>query len=809
MTSRMLALATCTLLTLVASGQPATLPAPDKLRAFGGIQPRLSPDAKWIAVSHQGAIAKLPADGGTLTILTRDEGWDIEPAWSPDGKRIAYINSPNFRAGQLRIMDAHDGSPVKLPKAIRAQGSLFFHPDGKRLLGKFSISGAPDSVAWVDLASGDVTPVAGVPDSWAARLRGAYALSHDGSFILFAETQDIEGQQGGNNGPQADLWRIPSSGGEAQHIVRWPARIYSLAWDADDHGCLAVTDVGVPHNDLWRIPLKEAARDAKKLTFGQADEDGPATAPGGDTLVFTENSEGATALVVHKPTGSAHVTMDRIDFRSETGLLTLKVTETDGSPTVARVSLRRLGGKFHAPPEALYRITAGLGHFYCRGSAQFDLPAGRYELLAFRGPEYRVARREFEISGGQAHSLTVPLERWVNAAAEGWFSGENHIHANYGYGAWYNTPRTILEQCEGEDLRVCNLVVANSDGDAVFDREFFRGRPDPLSTPDTILYWNQEFRSTLWGHMTLFDLDQLVEPVFTGFKDTTNPWDIPTNADIAQRARDQGGTASYTHPSGNADDWYDQPYSAKGLPVDAALGRIHTMDVMGFTYWACTGYWYQLLNCGFRIPAAAGTDCFLNRIPASPPGWGRVYVHLPDGLGYDKWIAGLKAGRSFVSNGPIIEFTANGRTLGETLQLDGPAEVQVKGRARSQFPLDSLELMHNGRVIANGRLSDDKLTATFDQPVRIETGGWIALRTSGPIPRYWTGRTLAAHTNPIYVEVQGRPQERRAEAAYFLKWIDRLEADVKRRNRTQTETGARHVQMQLDAARKTYQSLAR
>ena len=82
-----------------------------------------------------------------------------------------------------------------------------------------------------------------------------------------------------------------------------------------------------------------------------------------------------------------------------------------------------------------------------------------------------------------------------------------------------------------------NFVVANSDTDGIFDREFFRGRPDPLSSAEHVLYWNEEFRATLWGHLTLVNLKQVVEPVMTGFKDTTNPWDIPTNADIAERAQ--------------------------------------------------------------------------------------------------------------------------------------------------------------------------------------------------------------------------------------------------------------------------------
>src|SRR5437016_8937376 len=107
----------------------------------------------------------------------------------------------------------------------------------------------------------------------------------------------------------------------------------------------------------------------------------------------------------------------------------------------------------------------------------------------------------------------------------------------------------MADMCAGEGLNVCNFMVANSDGDGVFDREYFRGRTDPRSTNRTILYWNEEFRSTIWGHMTLVNLQQVVEPVFTGFKDTTNPYDIPSMSEIAWKTHRQGGLVNYTHPA--------------------------------------------------------------------------------------------------------------------------------------------------------------------------------------------------------------------------------------------------------------------
>ncbi|PYK97511.1 MAG: hypothetical protein DME19_16025 [Verrucomicrobia bacterium] len=105
--------------------------APEQ-RAFGPIQPRLSPDGQQIALSWQGAICRMSASGGTLTVLTRGEGFDIEPAWSPDGTTIAFINSANFFGGQLQWINAEDGSARKLPASVRAQGKLHFHPASAR-----------------------------------------------------------------------------------------------------------------------------------------------------------------------------------------------------------------------------------------------------------------------------------------------------------------------------------------------------------------------------------------------------------------------------------------------------------------------------------------------------------------------------------------------------------------------------------------------------------------------------------------------------------------------------------------------------
>jgi len=406
-----------------------------------------------------------------------------------------------------------------------------------------------------------------------------------------------------------------------------------------------------------------------------------------------------------------------------------------------------------------------------------------------------------DVPGSGERVARVELTRWTNPPSRGWWGGETHVHANYGYGQWYNTPATMRLQIEGEGLNLANMVVANSDTDGIFDREFFRGEPDPVSSPRHVLYWNEEFRATLWGHMTLLNLKRLVEPLMTGFKDTTNPWDVPTNADIADHVHQQGGHVAYTHPAANARDPFLAAYAARALPVAVSLGKIDSLDING-SYDGTVPLWYRLLNCGFRLPASAGTDVFLNRMRSRLPGSDRAYVHLNEPFSYATWVKGLKDGRSFVTNGPMLEFTANGRFLGETVVLAGSREVRLLARAESAEPLSRIEVVHNGVVVANGVVDVAGRSASVDRVVSIARSGWLGARV------YGTGASQA-HTSPIYVEVPGQRVSSSEDADYFLAWIDRLDARFAARDRAPSAEARAHVKRQLDAARDVYRAVAK
>src|SRR5262249_19761641 len=147
---------------------PAKLP-----RALGASHPRLSPDGRVVAFSYQGEIWTGPRDGGTMTLLAPSQGYDVEPGWSPDGKRLAFV-----RRCAVTVVAFPDGKDVPLPKPLTVGGTyafnkLEFSADGKRLLGPFRV-GADNRLAWFDLASGDLTAL--TPTASYFR----FALSPDG-----------------------------------------------------------------------------------------------------------------------------------------------------------------------------------------------------------------------------------------------------------------------------------------------------------------------------------------------------------------------------------------------------------------------------------------------------------------------------------------------------------------------------------------------------------------------------------------------------------------------------------------------------
>src|SRR5439155_7561761 len=158
---------------------------------------------------------------------------------------------------------------------------------------------------------------------------------------------------------------------------------------------------------------------------------------------------------------------------------------------------------------------------------------------------------------------------------------------------------------------------------------------------------------------------------------------------------------------------------AKEAPLTASLGAVDAIDILPYGP-AAYELWYRLLNAGFRIVPGGGTDVFtnwrgINRIP----GGSRQYVDVGSEFTWSRWIDRYREGRAFVTNGPLLTFTANGLPPGSILR---ESRVRLVAEVASRIPVDTLELIQNGVVIASGR------GPRLEKEVALDQSAWFAAR---------------------------------------------------------------------------------
>jgi hypothetical protein len=184
----------------------------------------------------------------------------------------------------------------------------------------------------------------------------------------------------------------------------------------------------------------------------------------------------------------------------------------------------------------------------------------------------------------------------------------------------------------------------------------------------------------------------------------------------------------------------------------------------------------------------------------------RVYVRTGSRLSQRRLLDSLKAGRTFATNGPLLELTVDGRGVGDDLRLAASGKVLARVSLRSNVPIDHLEIVRNGAVVHEVALAGDRTRA--DVEVRLEVGesGWLLLRARSdraiePVLDLYPYAT----TSPIYVTVGDRPARSRQDADYFIAWTDRLDAFAQSSTAWNTDDERTHVLALIARARQEFE----
>lgn len=780
-----------------------------------------SPDGTQLVYSMQGTLWRQTLGTSVATQLTDGPGYAYQPDWSPDGRWIAYA-SYDGAAMELRLLDVVSGAT----RALTHDGAVALEPrwspDGSRLAYVSSAFNGRWHIFVATLSNGVITSVERVSEDHDSGLPRYYysawdhylspAWSPDGTELLYVSNR---GHVWGTGG----IWRAPAKGpggpGAGGREIRdeetsWRAR---PDWSRDGRRVVFASYLGRQWHQLWLMTAD--GRNPLPLTYGDFDATDPRWSPDGTRIVFVSNEPGNTALrVVELPGGRVTpVSVTERRYRSPVGTLRVTVTDAAGAPMAARVSVTGADGRGHVPDDAWRHADDAFDrsqrpmeatYFHTSGTAELTLPAGSYTVDVSRGLEYRPARRRVTVTPRSARSLGVALAQLGNLRARGWTSGDLHVHMNY-TGHYRADPARLALQARAEDLPVVENLIVNKEV-RMPDLDRFSGRPDAASTAGTTILHAQEYHTSWWGHIGLLGLrERPLLPGYTGYTETAVASLVPTNADVATMARAQGGVVGYVHPFDSEPNPADPAERLTSeLPVDVALGLVDYMEIVGFSDHLTTAkVWYRLLNCGFRIPAGAGTDAMTNYASLrGPVGLNRVFVKTT-APGHAGFLAGLKAGRTFATNGPLLTFTVNGREPGGDVRLPaGRHRLRIRAEMTSIVPVDRLEVVSGGIVVATIPLGGDRTRATAELDVAATGSGWYTLRA-------WSDHATPplldiypfATTSPVYLTVGDEPVRSPDDARYFLAWIDRVSAAAREHPGWNTDAERTHALAQVASAR--------
>lgn len=782
-----------------------------------------SPDGKEVIYSMQGSLWRQRIDSDEATQLTDGPGYDHQPDWSPDGRYVAYV-SYERDAMPLRLLDLSTGQSRLLLDNGAVNTEPRWSPDGKRLAlvstayeGRFHIFVA----VFENGALGMSQRISEDRDSKLPRYYySAFdhylspAWSPDGTELITVSNRNHIWGSGG-------IWRMEAREGGALREIRdeettWRAR---PDWSRDGKRVVYASYFGRQWHQLWLMTADGA--NPFQLTYGDFDATGARWSPEGDRIAYISNEGGNTSLkIVTVPGGTiSDVRAVRRKYVRPSGTLNITITDAGGVPIPARVSVIGVDGRGYTSDDAWRHADDGFDrrerpyeptYFHSRGLATLSVPAGEYSIEVLRGLEYRLEQRKLNVKPNAATTIRIPLRRIDNLAARGWYSGDLHVHMNYG-GNYRNTPERLRAQARAEALDVVENLIVNKEG-RIPDIGYFEGSRDAKAqTLPPLIFHDEEYHTSYWGHSGLLGLtSHVLLPGYAAYTHTAASSLVPMNADIFAQARAQGAIVGYVHPF----DVYPDPTDrSRGLtheiPVDAALGGVDYYESVGFNEDAIASQrvWYSLLNNGFRIAAGGGTDAMMNYASLRGPlGVNRVYVQTLAPLTQRSFLAGLKAGRTFATNSALLELSVNGHGIGSELKLpNGRHALRLRARMRSLIPIEHVEIVKNGEVAATIPLASDSMSATADLTIDVEKSSWILLRAWSQGARHpiYDFAPIAT-TSPIYVTVGGAPVRSQKDAEYFIAWIDRLIASAERYEEYNTPAEKERVLARLGEARAEY-----
>jgi hypothetical protein len=408
------------------------------------------------------------------------------------------------------------------------------------------------------------------------------------------------------------------------------------------------------------------------------------------------------------------------------------------------------------------------------------LPREALRIEALHGLDRKLAKLDVDLAGKAAEKATLRLERFYDAAKTGYRNANTHLHL-------MKIPREEADRYLREVPRADGLELVflsyleRADDDTTYISNRYTDQDLVELSKTGVLFGNgEEHRHNFkpyeegYGHVMFLEIKKLIQPVSIGPGITKAGTDAPPLQPGIDEARRQGATVVWCHNTFGLED----------IP-NLVTGRLHAMNIFdGGTHGSFRHTFYRYLNAALKVPFSTGTDWFIYD-------YSRVYARMPAITRPSDFLENLKAGRTYITNGPFLEFKVNGKEAGETARLKNGARVHATGRVVGRVDFRRVELVRNGAVVRWTASSPKEgvFEAAIDDMVDVTEPCWFALRIPPPpvkddpefqeaVPLNELGQPLFGHTSAVYVEIDGLTPARAKAVKELLEEVERNKAKL-------------------------------
>lgn len=779
--------------------------------AAGPTDPAPAPDGVHLAFSARGWIWILDLTTGEAVRRTDGPHMDFRPAWSPDGSQLAFVRDSDHDTW-IVVMDASTGEELHRIDTPALDLDPVFTPDGTGLLYSSAAQGTLD--LWrFDLESGARTALT---DARGLQLKPQPVAGDDGTvtgLVYLAKGGGLDrvvwqalGSSAGGGMAQRDAQQAApvvvastSIASMARPALAPDGRTIALNWPTEDGWELRLFDVRAPGRSVRLtdsgVPLTPAwSPDGEWIYFGRADTD--------ETMrLYRIPAVGGRA---------EEIAVRSWDWGQPTATLRIRTAVAgDAAPAAARLVVQAGDGHPYVPEGVapFFEGQSGRVFFYSPGVVDLLVPAGTVQVTAVQGLLTPPVERSVSLAPGQVSEVHLDLEPVWDPGSEGWMSADHHFHLNYG-GPYHLAPGDLLPLMAGEALDVATPLVANLHNR--FDSQELWGWQSPTDGP--LIRFGQEIRSHFLGHIALIETQDLYWPWVWGPGYQVYGRDDRTNGEVLQHAHAQGGLGFYVHPVSGPDPFTD---AGRGrVPVeliaDAVLGDVDALELL--CLWSSApgtvDVWHRLLNLGLPVAPSAGTDVMTNFYRTMAVGVTRVYAFTDGERNWPAYLDAYRTGRSFVTNGPAVDFQVGGAGPGQVL-VDASGNAPWTLDLRSAVGVERVEVLVNGEVVWSDAGLDAPGRRTYQGSIAMPEGGWIAARATGGDTE-WPAMDMIpyAHTGPVWVgQVGSTEATARRQAAQDLLFV--LEASEARLLAGYAGVEIPRLRARFSEARERLEALAR